>query len=136
MNNPNGDKRIIEARNPRTGEMDYSFTATSKDEIETIANEIRSNQSAWAALHIDQRAEALKEWANIVANSQDLLDALVIDTGRYFIATSEVGRLSASIEASSLGLFKTHCFLNSSLGVSSKIKNLSNPSPPDKVSTP
>ena len=48
MNNPNGDKRIIEARNPRTGEMDYSFTATSKDEIETIANEIRSNQSAWA----------------------------------------------------------------------------------------
>ena len=99
MNNSNGDKRIIEARNPRTGEMDYSFTATSKDEIETIANEIRSNQSAWAALHIDQRAEALKEWANIVANSQDLLDALVIDTGRYFIATSEVGRLSDSIEA-------------------------------------
>ena len=99
MNNPNGDKRIIEARNPRTGEMDYSFTATSKDEIETIANEIRSNQSAWAELHIDQRAEALKEWANIVANSQDLLDALVIDTGRYFIATSEVGRLSDSIEA-------------------------------------
>ena len=80
MNNPNGDKRIIEARNPRTGEMDYSFTATSKDEIETIANEIRSNQSAWAELHIDQRAEALKEWANIVAVSYTHLRAHETDS--------------------------------------------------------
>lgn len=99
MNNDNKENRIIEARNPRTGEMDFSFTATSRTEIETISNEIRSNQSKWASLTIDQRAEALKEWADIASNDQDLVEALIVDTGRYFIATAEIGRLSDSIDA-------------------------------------
>jgi len=91
VNNSNKENRIIEARNPRTGEMDFSFTATSRTEIETISNEIRSNQSKWASLTIDQRAEALKEWADIASNDQDLVEALIVDTGRYFIATAEIG---------------------------------------------
>ena len=99
MNNDNKENRIIEARNPRTGEMDFSFTATSRTEIETISNEIRSNQSKWASLTIDQRAEALKEWADIASNDRDLVEALIVDTGRYFIATAEIGRLSDSIDA-------------------------------------
>ena len=99
MNNSNKENRIIEARNPRTGEMDFSFTATSRTEIETISNKIRSNQSKWASLTIDQRAEALKEWADIASNDQDLVEALIVDTGRYFIATAEIGRLSDSIDA-------------------------------------
>ena len=90
--------RTIDARNPRTGELDYSFEVTPTTEIENTVNELRSNQPKWASLTVDERANILKEWANIVSKSSDLLEALVTDTGRYFIATAEIENLAKSIE--------------------------------------
>ena len=92
------ENRTIDARNPRTGELDYSFEVTPTSEIENTANELRANQPKWAALTVDERADILREWARIVSKSSDLLEALVTDTGRYFIATAEIENLAKSIE--------------------------------------
>ncbi len=97
VNTGTAGTRTIDARNPRTGELDYSFEVTSTTEIENTVNELRSNQPKWASLTVDERAEILKEWANIVSKSSDLLEALVTDTGRYFIATAEIENLAKSI---------------------------------------
>ena len=92
------ENRTIDARNPRTGELDYSFEVTPTSEIENTANELRANQPKWAALTVDERADILREWARIVSKSSALLEALVTDTGRYFIATAEIENLAKSIE--------------------------------------
>ena len=47
------ENRTIDARNPRTGELDYSFEVTPTSEIENTANELRANQPKWAALTVD-----------------------------------------------------------------------------------
>jgi len=98
VNSGTAENRTIDARNPRTGELDYSFEVTPTSEIENTANELRANQPKWAALTVDERADILREWARIVSKSSDLLEALVTDTGRYFIATAEIENLAKSIE--------------------------------------
>ncbi|MAH53069.1 MAG: aldehyde dehydrogenase, partial [Proteobacteria bacterium] len=57
----------IQVRNPRTGENDYSFEATSADEISSIVDELRGNQADWAAKTVDERADVLDQWAKMVA---------------------------------------------------------------------
>ena len=49
----------IQVRNPRTGENDYSFEATSANEISNIVDELRQNQPNWAAKTVDERADVL-----------------------------------------------------------------------------
>ena len=98
VNIATAENRTIDARNPRTGELDYSFEVTPTSEIENTANELRANQPKWAALTVDERADILREWARIVSKSSDLLEALVTDTGRYFIATAEIENLAKSIK--------------------------------------
>ena len=87
----------IQVRNPRTGENDYSFEVTSTDEISSIVDELRGNQADWAAKTVDERADVLDQWAKMVAESDELLDALVADTGRYFICTGEVAQLTKMV---------------------------------------
>ena len=62
----------IQVRNPRTGENDYSFEATSTDEISSIVDELRGNQADWAAKTVDERADVLDQWAKMVAESDEL----------------------------------------------------------------
>ena len=87
----------IQVRNPRTGENDYSFEPNSTDEISSITSELRKKQPKWSALSVDERADILEEWAKKVAESKELLDALIEDTGRYFICTGEVAQMSKMI---------------------------------------
>ena len=98
VNTGTTENRTIDARNPRTGKLDYSFEVTPTIDIENTVQEVRSNQPKWASLTVDERADILREWANVVSKSSDLLDALVTDTGRYFIATAEIENLAKSIE--------------------------------------
>ena len=60
MTNQDLQGRTIKARNPRTGEMDYSFEVTENIEIEEIVSDLRSGQKAWSDKTIDQRAETIK----------------------------------------------------------------------------
>ena len=87
----------IQVRNPRTGENDYSFEATSSDEISNIVAELKQNQSSWASKSVDERADVLDQWAKMVAESDELLEALIADTGRYFICTGEVAQLTKMV---------------------------------------
>ena len=87
----------IQVRNPRTGENDYSFEVTATDEISSIAAELRQNQANWAAKSIDERADVLDQWAKMVAESDELLEALIADTGRYFICTGEVAQMTKMV---------------------------------------
>ncbi len=87
----------IQVRNPRTGENDYSFEATSSDEISSIVAELKQNQSNWASKSVDERADVLDQWAKMVAESDELLEALIADTGRYFICTGEVAQLTKMV---------------------------------------
>jgi len=87
----------IQVRNPRTGENDYSFEATSSDEISSIVAELKQNQSNWASKSVDERADVLDKWAKMVAESDELLEALIADTGRYFICTGEVAQLTKMV---------------------------------------
>ena len=87
----------IQVRNPRTGENDYSFEATSSDEISNIVAELKQNQPSWASKSVDERADVLDQCAKMVAESDDLLEALIADTGRYFICTGEVAQLTKMV---------------------------------------
>ena len=87
----------IQVRNPRTGENDYSFEATSSDEISNIVAELKQNQPSWASKSVDERADVLDQWAKMVAESDELLEALITDTGRYFICTGEVAQLTKMV---------------------------------------
>ena len=87
----------IQVRNPRTGENDYSFESTSSDEILNIVAELKQNQPSWASKSVDERADVLDQWAKMVAESDELLEALIADTGRYFICTGEVAQLTKMV---------------------------------------
>ena len=98
MNNVNHKNRTLQARNPRTGEMDYSFEVTDEKEIISVVADLRKNQPAWAAMSVQERAKILADWGDAVSSSDELLQALVTDTGRYFIAGAELGRLSTMVQ--------------------------------------
>ncbi len=98
MNTANHKNRTLQARNPRTGEMDYSFETTGEEEIISVVADLRKGQPAWAAMSVQERAKILSNWADAVASSDELLQALVTDTGRYFIASAELGRLSTMVQ--------------------------------------
>ena len=98
MNTVNHKNRILQARNPRTGEMDYSFEASGEEEIISVVADLRKSQPAWAAMSVQERAKILANWADAVASSDELLQALVTDTGRHFIASAALGRLSTMVQ--------------------------------------
>ena len=98
MNTKSHNTRVIEARNPRTGKIDYSFNAANDKEIKVIVADLRKNQRHWSSMTVQERARVLSEWAKVVSSSKELLEALVTDTGRYFIATAEIGRLTTMIQ--------------------------------------
>jgi len=98
VNSSNQTNKTLQARNPRTGEMDYSFEATSETQIASIVADLRDGQLGWADMSVQQRAGVLSDWADVVVSNEELLQALITDTGRYFIATMELARLSTMIQ--------------------------------------
>ncbi len=78
--------RPMQARDPRTGETDYTFDAATPDAVHAHAARLRHAQPAWAARSIEERAQALRRWRDeIAARETALTDALSVDTGRRWI---------------------------------------------------
>ena len=78
----------LEARNPRTGEMDYRFVA---DDPHEAASTLRSAQADWEASGLAGRADALGRLADaIIAGRGAIVEALSEDTGRVRISEAEV----------------------------------------------
>lgn len=81
----------MSATNPRTGEVDYEFTAATLDEVAHKARELRRAQPAWLAMGLKARTEALLKWADAIeANRIEIITALSKDTGRWFLSETEV----------------------------------------------
>ena len=81
----------LQARNPRTGELDYEFGATSPENLESIANRLRAAGPDWRALDLDGRMAKLDKFSKTLAqNREAIASRLSVDTGRRMIAGREV----------------------------------------------
>ena len=90
---------LIEVRNPRSGQIDYRFNASSANELSTTIQGLRAAQTAWAAAPLAHRIDVLKRWrTEWIARQGELVEALSIDTGRYLIAGSEVQSVTGMID--------------------------------------
>ena len=81
----------MKATNPRTGEADYEFAISSREEIATEAARLRAVQPAWEAMGPEGRAAVLMRLADAIeAAAPQIAAALTIDTGRGAISWVEV----------------------------------------------
>ena len=90
---------VIEVRNPRNGKFDYSFEPVSTDEVAGICQKIRHAQQHWWSAGFEYRQRALMRWKDEVDKRMDqIVDALIQDTGRQTISREEVGVIGHLIE--------------------------------------
>lgn len=90
---------LINVRNPRTGENDYTFEPASSSEVAQICQEIRQAQPHWWNAGFEYRQNALMRWKEEVEKRQDdIVSALILDTGRQTISREEVGVIGHLIE--------------------------------------
>jgi acyl-CoA reductase-like NAD-dependent aldehyde dehydrogenase len=74
---------MFKVRNPRNGEYDYAFAVSSSADIAAQSAKLRVQSRAWAEMPPKARADVLLQWAEALkAERQNLIDALVVDTGR------------------------------------------------------
>lgn len=91
-------ERIIKARNPRSGEYDYEFTALSAAQVAQEIAALRPAQTAWQALGFAGRSDVLRRWAEAVEQRRDqLTEALTLDTGRYLMSRNEAYGVSRKV---------------------------------------
>lgn len=82
---------ILQARDPRTGVLDYQFEATSLIAVERAANRLRAAGQDWQALGLDGRMAKLGELSDALSRHHDIIaERLSVDTGRRKIAGREV----------------------------------------------
>ncbi|AXH99545.1 aldehyde dehydrogenase family protein [Sporosarcina sp. PTS2304] len=90
---------FIEVRNPRTGQSDYQIAIPSKEELQELCENLRTNQFAWEAMGVSGRVEVLKQWKDSLQLSrEDLLSANVADTGRIRESLREVDNISKWVD--------------------------------------
>jgi succinate-semialdehyde dehydrogenase / glutarate-semialdehyde dehydrogenase len=72
----------VSVRDPRTGEIERALAPPSVGELAALADRLRSGQDRWTDIGAEGRATALRRWADELAAADDLLAALIRDTGR------------------------------------------------------
>ncbi len=88
----------MKARNPRTGEEDYQFAASTREEVAAEAARLRAAQAGWEASGSAARAAVLHRFADAIeAHTPAIAAALSIDTGRRAIAWIEVQGAAGNI---------------------------------------
>ncbi len=91
-------ERLLDVRNPRTGETDYHIAAAGGGTVAAAAQRLREAQPAWAARPLDERLSVLDEWVAAVSRHRHgLLEALVADTGRHFVSSAEIAGLAGTV---------------------------------------
>ncbi|MEO7387018.1 MAG: aldehyde dehydrogenase family protein [Gammaproteobacteria bacterium] len=90
--------RILQVRNPRTGQTDCHVEAEGPEALAAIAARVRAGQAAWAAAGVARRTNLVKTWTDhLLANPGPLLEALSTDTGRHRLAGNEVRALAGIV---------------------------------------
>ena len=92
-------RRVLPVRNPRTGEDDYQIEVFNAADLAGLATELRSAQPDWESCGLAQRIQELQRWGQALeAASNDIVQALALDTGRRAISEAEVKGLSGAIQ--------------------------------------
>lgn len=82
---------LLQARDPRTGQLDFSFEAASRADVERDASCLRAAGQDWRALGLDGRMAKLGELADAIGRHHHAIaERLSVDTGRRKIAGREV----------------------------------------------
>lgn len=86
---------MTDVRDPRTGQTERTLHPVSDRELDDLAARLRDGQAAWSALGPAGRATSLLRFADALqAARQDLVDALVKDTGRAVESQIEVDQVA------------------------------------------
>jgi acyl-CoA reductase-like NAD-dependent aldehyde dehydrogenase len=89
----------IGVRNPRTGQIDYWMTPPTSTELAEHCTHIRHAQIDWRQGGLERRIEALQQWKQAVQTQRnDLIEALVADTGRRSVSVLEVDSFLGSLD--------------------------------------
>lgn len=89
----------MNTRNPRTGVFDYQRPELSGEAIAARCQQLLLGQKKWQANGFTYRSEILQKWKSVLqAHQTDLLDALIMDTGRVWETKLEIELLLSSID--------------------------------------
>lgn len=89
----------MNTRNPRTGVFDYQRPELSGEAIAARCQQLLQGQKKWQANGFSYRSEILQLWKSVIHEHQhDLLNALIIDTGRVWETKLEIDLLLSSID--------------------------------------
>ncbi|HNR22025.1 MAG TPA: aldehyde dehydrogenase family protein [Steroidobacteraceae bacterium] len=89
----------FDVRNPRSGEVDFHFTAPTTAEIGRIAAALRHQQPVWRDAGIAHRVAVMQRWkATLESHKEEIVAALSQDTGRHVIAVGEFGSMLGAID--------------------------------------
>ena len=89
----------IEIRNPRTGKYDYVIVPPPEKLLVQQCNRLRRAQKVWFDLGLGGRIDVLLNLKDtIYSNKDELMESLVIDTGRLSVSKLEVDSFLSGIE--------------------------------------
>jgi succinate-semialdehyde dehydrogenase / glutarate-semialdehyde dehydrogenase len=92
------NSKIIDVRNPRTGQYDARIEATNGTRVAAMACDARLAQKAWEALGLAGRALALLAFKDaLVQHFDPIHTALAVDTGRRLVARREIDGVIGSL---------------------------------------
>ncbi|MCU0392643.1 MAG: aldehyde dehydrogenase family protein [Thermoflexibacter sp.] len=90
---------MLNVRNPRTGQNDYTISPLAKEELIPICHQLRQGQLLWHAQGIDGRIRALQAWKNAIKKYEiELVEAISKDTGRKSESILEVQLMGNTID--------------------------------------
>lgn len=91
--------QTFDVRNPRTGEVDYHFTAPTAAEMGRVAAALRAQQPAWRDAGVEHRIEVLRRWrAELERRMDEIVAALTQDTGRHLISIGEAQSMLGAVD--------------------------------------
>lgn len=92
-----GDK--IEVRNPQTGIIDYWISPPTGNQLTEICTRLRQAQVEWQQVGLEKRIDVMQQWRQaLLSHQEELIAALVTDTGRLSESIIEVDSLLSSID--------------------------------------
>lgn len=90
--------QALRIRNPYTGLFDYTLNEADAAEIQSVCARLRQNQRDWARQPLLNRISAIQSFGNaILKQRNELLTALIADTGRTQVAAMEIDTLATFI---------------------------------------
>lgn len=91
--------KTLPVANPRTGQTDYEIPCHDSAEVAARAAALRSGQTDWDAIGVEQRCERLRQWRAALEDRRMALgEALCLDTGRRAFAHFEVQKILDMID--------------------------------------